>query len=962
MSTHNSYRGFQPSPAWRPSRISPTQYSPAGFYATFIQPRQPVILTQLLPDPSFKLDTFTPEYIKASLRDVLVQVERAGKDGNFGTSHRRIRMNMGEFLTRAEDGDEFYLSTQYDDDDEDSFMFDKSPIRDILPLFPLRPSLFSTLVPQQANIWMGASQSGSSSGLHHDYADNLYILLSGSKRFTIYPPHHAPYLYLHSPISRIHANGLISYSDNIRSDGAFISDVAKWKVEILEGKLMEMQNSGDEERVQQVEEEIEKAMDAMLEGEMGRDDDLDAFDDYEDEDLDEEDADTRNSTKERNADPPACSNKRKADSHTSQKSPKHAKLVTAAAVQPPSFSRIPLSMLRDPSPKVFKQFPLLKNATPFVIDLDAGEMLYLPASWMHEVTSFSKPSTASDVGTKHIHMAFNYWFHPPSESGTFAFPYEDDYWACKWSTFEKRFSDVMSRGGPDCRDFASIEMFKPIILLVVLALCHQAISMYCPEASGSPEESSVEASGEHATWNTRPGFREPEMLMESVMQRDSAGRYRNRKDRKEKLAIIAEIRSRCNKKIGFLRRIEAAVTKQESEFREKRYTCEITRAFALAKNALPGGYHVQAAEELRDEMETKYSYGDPALNGQIQSTIRAIWKLILRVMINNYKFYDLTPGRQLFAVERRALLMLVDTIKAKMEAGPTENLDLDGCVLDDDGMGFRGREQSELDDLYFQLEEFHEVLEKEHRKLDVLEAARAVGNFMPAEYIVPTLKTNDEINEVFKGLDVPEEFYLLWEIQSFPRLLVAAYLHEVCVDNDFLGIEAETERHPWNTWAFDYVGLAFCLRSNFLKHIRICLPDLQLNILPVDVCIKLQVESAQVEMQLVHMPELDKYSIRSGLDTNSMNGPQYHQTAEHAESSSSAQASFYGDDTHILPFLQQGLGQMDINSHSTESFGSNIRDVPSNQRDMGVTYTRASDDSWPRHTFPLWKVYGFREE
>ncbi|TPX52782.1 hypothetical protein SeMB42_g01193 [Synchytrium endobioticum] len=65
---------------------------------------------------------------------------------------------------------------------------------------------------------------------------------------------------------------------------------------------------------------------------------------------------------------------------------------------------------------------------------------------------------------------------------------------------------------------------KCIILLFILASCHQTISMHYPEASGSPEQSSVEASDKHATWNTRRGFREPETVTESVIHRDIVGR------------------------------------------------------------------------------------------------------------------------------------------------------------------------------------------------------------------------------------------------------------------------------------------------------------------------------------------------------------------------------------------------------------------------------------------------------
>lgn len=58
--------------------------------------------------------------------------------------------------------------------------------------------------------------------------------------------------------------------------------------------------------------------------------------------------------------------------------------------------------------------PLEGCPPPLEVHLKPGQMLYLPASWWHEVTS----STGSlddntDKNQVPIHMALNYWFHPP---------------------------------------------------------------------------------------------------------------------------------------------------------------------------------------------------------------------------------------------------------------------------------------------------------------------------------------------------------------------------------------------------------------------------------------------------------------------------------------------------------------------------------------------------------------------
>lgn len=101
-------------------------------------------------------------------------------------------------------------------------------------------------------------------------------------------------------------------------------------------------------------------------------------------------------------------------------------------VEPSSFSRIPTAFVHqhlqlpttavppaaDVSPD---DFPALKNTSaPYVVELNAGEMLYLPASWWHEVTS----SSAGD-GEDAVHMAFNYWFYPPNQFEKYEEPYED---------------------------------------------------------------------------------------------------------------------------------------------------------------------------------------------------------------------------------------------------------------------------------------------------------------------------------------------------------------------------------------------------------------------------------------------------------------------------------------------------------------------------------------------------------
>lgn len=56
---------------------------------------------------------------------------------------------------------------------------------------------------------------GASSGLHHDYHDNLYVLVKGKKAFHLWSPADAHSLYTHGKIARVHANGRIVYNGEV---------------------------------------------------------------------------------------------------------------------------------------------------------------------------------------------------------------------------------------------------------------------------------------------------------------------------------------------------------------------------------------------------------------------------------------------------------------------------------------------------------------------------------------------------------------------------------------------------------------------------------------------------------------------------------------------------------------------------------------------------------------------------
>ncbi|GME83057.1 unnamed protein product [[Candida] boidinii] len=63
-------------------------------------------------------------------------------------------------------------------------------------------------------------------------------------------------------------------------------------------------------------------------------------------------------------------------------------------------------------------------------------MLYLPAGWFHEVTSYGTADNSE--GHSRAHIALNYWYNPPGKMDI-SNPYTDDYWK---ADFERTLASV----------------------------------------------------------------------------------------------------------------------------------------------------------------------------------------------------------------------------------------------------------------------------------------------------------------------------------------------------------------------------------------------------------------------------------------------------------------------------------------------------------------------------------------
>lgn len=372
---------------------NPADISKEWFWAHYVRKRRPVLLKNA---PSLDLDAFSWENIGRTLDgDDELQVEELVK-GGFGSGKKRLQMTFAEFKKRVDKGECLYMTTQYDDekkedgeealdgdfhddfddeeegvelpeDFEDDFEEDQDegpeePVVDLEDIYqppldflvledntdilkPIPLPILEGYTPQQINLWIGNShettlevfqQEGAvenvnkglpskatSSGLHHDHADNLYTLVEGSKSFSLWSPNHAHDLYTIGDVRTVYDTGIIDYIRNERAPN--------WSSLNERGMVM-----GEEAPTVPTE------------------------------------------------------------------------------LDPPSFSKIPPSLLHldevdeslRPQMEAYlaSKFPLAKDVAGagIRVHLNAGDCLYLPAGWFHEVSSAGK------------HVAINHWFHIPN--------------------------------------------------------------------------------------------------------------------------------------------------------------------------------------------------------------------------------------------------------------------------------------------------------------------------------------------------------------------------------------------------------------------------------------------------------------------------------------------------------------------------------------------------------------------
>jgi hypothetical protein len=333
---------------------------------------------------------WTSAYLKDVAGHVYVQVEKRQKpDGAFGLQAEKIKVKFSDFVDAIDRGArDLYLTTQdLDADEEGRPALMSSPVLELFSrddtLTPT-PAIMGNLVPVNVNLWWGSSTTPTSSGLHHDFHDNLYCLLRGSKRFEIYSPADAFLMKVTGKMESVHPNGRINYEGQLTfPDGSdqLARNAMEADLELMEAEseLEKAQASGDEVLCEVAEKRLELALERTL--------------DVEAEDFLDDDADGDGSIED-------CL---------------HAEAEVGSVDTDndckPTDER-PLNFCHHVS----------DDATKTEVTLYPGDILYLPSGYFHEVfsssdclsaassnRSASTGGVACSTGENESHQAINYW-------------------------------------------------------------------------------------------------------------------------------------------------------------------------------------------------------------------------------------------------------------------------------------------------------------------------------------------------------------------------------------------------------------------------------------------------------------------------------------------------------------------------------------------------------------------------
>jgi len=411
---------------------------------------------------------------------------------------RRELAGKGKKVKEEEEEEKYYYMTTQTLplDDEGRPALCAYPVTELVrrKYLRLRPPLFGNLVPMNVNLWIGRTPtppSSTSSGLHHDFHDNVYCLLRGRKTFEIAPPSSAQgvggCLKMRGEVLKVHDNGRIVYReqllpdcgggvDMIRPDGAVESVERVLELECRREEIEALlatccdddgeDDSNDDKKNKKkrehdaLERELDDIEEQLLEYEIHNnsrkfrqdddDDDGDNSGGVSDGEEDEDEEAVGAFFGRRNV-VSAPLPKKKAK--LGCRSPSATTNAAGSSATPQSPPRSPISGKNskrtanddddddDHDDNLPPNFVVGgKDQVRFeTVELEAGDVLYLPAGWFHEVKSRGDSDDGAsdddaDIANVGVHMAVNYWLHPPDvdDASSFERPYLSRFWQRDW--------------------------------------------------------------------------------------------------------------------------------------------------------------------------------------------------------------------------------------------------------------------------------------------------------------------------------------------------------------------------------------------------------------------------------------------------------------------------------------------------------------------------------------------------
>lgn len=179
------------------------------FYGEFYIPRRPAIISTVsLAQLGWQTQRWSNDYLLSKAGAQEVMVLRRDDARNFAPDGTRyLPMRFHEFLKQVmaspQGNRDLYLNLQHDNVIE-------PPLLQLLGDFSI-PPYFKDLSLRCVNLWMGNSPDSITTPLHHDFNDNLYVVVEGRKHFTLFPPEQASNLYPQGKLLGVDPNGYIRY-------------------------------------------------------------------------------------------------------------------------------------------------------------------------------------------------------------------------------------------------------------------------------------------------------------------------------------------------------------------------------------------------------------------------------------------------------------------------------------------------------------------------------------------------------------------------------------------------------------------------------------------------------------------------------------------------------------------------------------------------------------------------------